>query len=70
MSSTVLQLAEAHLRRGGPSVQIAARERAEGWQVFIVVEFKTDAAGGRVWQKQIVDRRQLETALKILGVEI
>ena len=68
--STAIELAEAHLRRGKPSVQIAASERAEGWQVFVVVEFKTAAAGGRVWEKKIINREQLNQALKLLGIEL
>jgi hypothetical protein len=58
------------LRRGKQSVQICAAERAEGWQVIVVVEYKTDCGGGRVWEKTMTDLAKVKEALQILGIEL
>ncbi len=68
--SVALALAEAHLRDPRHSVTISASERADGWAMFVVVEYKTDREGGRIWRKSVTDFEQLRAALALLGIEL
>jgi len=68
--STALQVAEQHLRDTRHSITISASEKADGWALFVVVEYKNDIEGGRVWRKGIADFEQLKSALETLGVKL
>ncbi len=68
--SEVLALAEKHLLDPRHSITISASERADGWALFVVVEYKTDAEGGRIWRKSIADFDKLKAALDLLGIQL
>lgn len=70
LPTSALAVAEQHLRDPRHSITISASERADGWAMMVLVEYKTDTEGGRIWRKSVADFDKLKAALDLLGIQL